>query len=127
YVLLSRRTAGSMEWRRIGVPVHGCGTFIPPLDALPRGPGKEAMNRPLAAGSGNGNRIGAEHLDFSRVRLQLGQCRLHGCIFDMAGQIDEEAVFPLGLVRGPRLDAVHADAMPRERAEHIEQRAGLVM
>ena len=59
--------------------------------------------------------------------LQFGQRLLHRLVVDVAGQVDEEAVLPLGVVRGPRLDAVHADAVARERAEYVEQRAGLVV
>lgn len=68
-----------------------------------------------------------QHLDLRRMLLQFGQRLLHRLIVDMAGQVDEEAVLPLGVVRGPRLDPVHADAVTRERAEYVEQHTGLVV
>ncbi len=45
----------------------------------------------------------------------------------MAGDVDEERVLPLARMRRARLDAVQADAVLGERAEHVIQRTRLVV
>src|SRR5689334_7868609 len=73
------------------------------------------------------DRIRSKHFDLRCMRFEFGQRLLHRLVVDVSGEIDEKSVFPFGLVRRPRFDAVHADAMARKRAQYVEQRAGLIL
>src|SRR5690348_12976108 len=65
--------------------------------------------------------IRTEYLDLGNLRFEFGQCALHRFIVDVPGQVDEEGVFPLGVMRRARFDPVHADAVACERAQRLEQ------
>jgi hypothetical protein len=74
----------------------------------------------------SGRRIGAQELQVRRAPAKLGERRCDRCVVAVAGEVDEEQVFPATGARRPRLDARHRHAVPGEGLQQRVHRAGMV-